>query len=83
MKLLRAAIDINQKKIVKQQILDKVILIKSFLVGNHKALKLEGSHLADQIRILARIIRYENVFKLLVIINFKELTSLQFLAVRW
>ena len=49
MQLFRAAVNIHQQQVIQQQILDKVVLIISFLICNQKALNLECGNLADLI----------------------------------
>ena len=53
MELLGSVIYIDKKEIVKQEILDEIILVKSLLVRNKKILYLECGNLAYHIHIVA------------------------------
>ena len=80
MKLLCPVIDINQKQIVKQQILDKVVLVKALLVCHQEALDLEGSHLADHVYVVRAAARDQDIFQLCIVHNFKKLKTGNHLA---
>ena len=53
MELLGSVIYIDKKEVVKQEILDEIILVKSLLVRNKKILYLECGNLAYHIHIVA------------------------------
>ena len=61
MKLLRAAVDIHQQKVVQEQIFDEIVLVKTLLVCHHQILQLEGCHLSHHIGILPRIVGDQDI----------------------
>ena len=81
MKLFGTAVDIHQQQIVKQEIFDEIVLVKALLVGHHQILQLECRHLSHHVCILTRITGDQDILKLLVIIDLKELAALDLLAV--
>ena len=82
MELLRAVVDINEKKVVEKKVLDEVIFIESFLVGHQKILDLERCQFAYHINIIAAAFCEQDVLKLVLIKHFKELITGNHLAVR-
>ena len=42
--LLRTVINVNQKQIVKQQVLDKIVLVKALLISYQQVLNLKSSN---------------------------------------
>ena len=84
MKLLCSVIYINQKQIIKKKILDKVILIKSFLVCYKQILNLECGNLAYHIRVISLTLCQKDMLQLIVIKHFKKLIAPYYLAFcRW
>ena len=81
MKLLRTAVYVHQEQIVQQQVLDEIVLVEPLLVRHHQILQLKCRHLPHHVSILTRIVGDQNILKLLVIIDFKELATLDLLAV--
>ena len=82
MKFLGTIVYIYQKQIVQNQVLDKIIFIKTFLIGNQKILNLESSNLSNHIHILAVSICQQNILQLMIIEHFKELAAIYHLTVR-
>ena len=80
MKFLSSVVDINQKEIVKKKILDKVILVKSLLVGDKKILNLECCDLAYHVCVISLALCHKNVFQLIVVKHLEELVSSYHLA---
>ena len=81
MQFLGTIININKKQIIKQQILDKVVLVKTFLVGHQQILDLESNHFADHIDIFTGTAGYENILQLLFVIDLEILVSLDLLRI--
>ena len=79
--LLRPVIYVDQEQIVKQQILDKIILIEALLVSDQQVLYLKCRDLADRIGILRSALHNYDIFKLKFIKYLKKLMSLYLLAV--
>ena len=77
MQLLSPVININQKQIIKQQILYKIILVISFLISNYKALDLESNHPAHHIGIVRITLYHKDIFKLMVVKHLKEMRILE------
>ena len=75
MQLLRTVIYINEQKIIKQQVLDKIILIKTLLICHKKILYLKSRNLANHINIFASAVNYKHIFKAAVVINLEKLVS--------
>ena len=81
MQFLGTIININKKQIIKQQILDKVVLVETFLVGHQQILDLERRHLADHIDIITVSSCQNNKLQLMLIKNLEKLKPLQNLTV--
>ena len=64
-----------EQQVIQQQILDKVILIISFLIGNQKALNLECSNLADLIAGFVLPLHLNHILRHTVVINLKILIA--------
>jgi len=75
MQLFGTIVNIYQQEIVQQKILDKIVLIKTFLVCNQKILDLKTCDLSDHIDIIAISICKQHIFQLMFIKYFKEMTS--------
>ncbi len=69
-KPLGTIIYINQQQVVKQQVLDEVVLVKVFLVGNQQILDLERGQLAHHERLLASG-SDDDVLQLIVVVDLK------------
>ena len=69
MKLLGTTVNIHQQQIVQQQVLNEVILIKSFFISYQQILDLESNHFADHIDIFTGTAGYENILQLLFVID--------------
>ena len=61
MELLRAVVDINEKKVVEKKVLDEVIFIESFLVGHQKILDLERCQLSYNVNIIAAALGKQDI----------------------
>ena len=78
MKLHRPIIYIHEEQVVKEQILDKIVLIKMLLIGNDQILDLEGCQLADHGHIFSA--RHDDdILDLVVIVDFEVHTASDFL----
>ena len=81
MKLLGTTVNIHQQQIVQQQVLNEVILIKSFFISYQQILDLESNHFADHIDIFTGTAGYENILQLLFVIDLEILVSLDLLRI--
>ena len=52
MQFLCTVINIYQKQIIKQQVLDKIIFIKTLFISSQKTGQLEGCHLSHHINVI-------------------------------
>ena len=82
MELLRPVVNVHQKEVVQQEILDEIIPVEPLLVGDQEVLELEHRHLADHVDIVPLALYEEDVFQLLLVKNLEKLISLYDLAVR-
>jgi hypothetical protein len=80
--LLGAVVDIHQKQIVQQKILDEIVLVEPFLICGQKAGKLESRHLSHHIYIIAGPLCQQNIFQLVLVKYFKKLVAVDHLTVR-
>ena len=81
MQLLRTVIDVDQKQVIEQEVLDEVVLIELLLVRNQQGLDLESGELADHVHVVAVAHRDQHILKLVLVENLKELISADSLAV--
>ena len=81
MKFLRTIINIYQKKVIKKEILDKAVFVKSFFICNDQILDLKCCKLANHISVFIVTMCHKYIFQLVVITDFKILESLHELAV--
>ena len=81
MQFLGAAVNIDQKKIIKKKILDKIIFVETFLVGYDEVLDLECDHLTYHIYVFTRTAGYKNIFRSGFIIYLKIRITLDLLRV--
>ena len=81
MQLLRTVIDVDQKQVIEQEVLDEVILIELLLVRNQQGLDLEGSELADHVHVVAVAHRDQHILELVLVEDLKKLISAHGLAV--
>ena len=79
MQFFCTVVNIYQKKIVKQKIFDKVILVKPLLVCDKQVL--ERRELSDHIYIVVPSVCEKDVFKLVFVKNLEKLISLNDLTV--
>ena len=80
MKLLRTIINIYQKQIVKQQVLNKAVLVKTLFICHDQALDLESSKLSYHISIFIFSVGNQNVFQLIIITDLEILVTFHKLA---
>ena len=81
MQFLGTIININKKQIIKQQILDKVVLVETFLVGHQQILDLETGNFTHHIDIITVSSCQNNKLQLMLIKNLEKLKPLQNLTV--
>ena len=81
-KLLRPVVDIDKEKIVKQQILDKAVLIKTLFVSDDQVLDLESGELPDHEAVFIVTAYCKDIFELVVIVDLEIMNSLDHLTVR-
>ena len=81
MQLLRTVIDVDQKQVIEQEVLDEVILIELLLVRNQQGLDLEGSEFADHVHVVAVAHRDQHILELVLVEDLKKLISAHGLAV--
>ena len=60
--LLRTVINVNQKQVVKQQVLDKIVLVKALLISYQQVLNLKCCHLADHVYVFASALGKKYIF---------------------
>lgn len=75
-------IEVREKQIVKQQVLDKIILIKPFFISDQKILDLEGCNLSHHVYVIAPAVGKKHILQLMLVEDLKELIPLHYLAVR-
>ena len=75
-------IDIHEQEIIEQKILDKIVLIKSFLICYQKVLNLKTGNFTHHIDIVAVSAGKKKIFQLMFIKYFKKLKSVHNLTVR-
>ena len=70
---LGPAVDIHEKKVVKDQVLHEAVLVIALLKSAHQPLELECGHPADEERAVRFTVDHKNVFELLLVHHLEEL----------
>ena len=82
MKLFRTVVNVHQKQVVQQQVLDEIVLVKPLLVCYQKILNLESCQLSYHIHIVTAALGQQNILQLMLVKYLKKLISRNHLAVR-
>ena len=78
---LGAVVNIYEEQVIKKKVLDKAVLVKSFLICNDQILDLERCQFTDHIGVLIVSMSDQNIFQLLVVTDLEILESLDELTV--
>ena len=81
MQLFRTIVNIDEQQIVKQQILDKIIFIKTLLVSYQKILDLKCCHPSNHMNIVTIAVCQKHILQLMLIKHLKKLASTHHLTV--
>ena len=81
MQLLRTVVDIHEQQIIKQQILEKIIFVKVFLVSDYQILYLAHCHLANHIGICASTLCNQHIEHFAIFQNFEHVDTAHNLTV--
>ena len=73
MQLLGAAVNIDQKEVVQEQILHEAVLVVAFLESAHQPLELESRHAPDQQGTVRLAVYHDDILQLLLVHHLKEL----------
>ena len=73
MQLLGAVVDINQQKIVQQQVLDEIILVKPFFISSQQTLQLECRQFAGQQAFFIPAPHDQNILELKFVVYLEKL----------
>src|SRR5699024_1963761 len=73
--------NIYQQQVVQEQVLNKVVFIKSLLVCREQSLDLKRNQFAQSVGIVCITVQNQYVFQLMVIINLKIKIISHYLAV--
>ena len=81
MKLLCPVIDIYQKQVVQNQILEEIVPVKPFLISNDQILNLADCNLADHICIIIVAARRQDICHLAIVQHLQKVISADHLAI--
>ena len=82
MQLLGPVIDIHQKEVVQDQVLDEGVAVISVPVSDHQRADLAYRHLSHSMHVLARSLGDQNILRRAFIKHLEEVISAHLLAVR-
>ena len=68
----RTVVNIDEQQIVKQQILDKIIFIKTLLISYQKILDLKCCHPSNHMNIVTVAVCQKNILQLMLIKHLKN-----------